>query len=155
MQADIDKRIEHNQPRIRLTIVPQKSNPSKIFVCGIADHSVMDGMSLLQTFALMQDDPEARKNNGVPFPDRRAPTTREILGKMGEFLTFIDELEKKKGAIEQTGNGKPSGRQSFHVSDDIDLIALKQKSKDYGVTINDLFTGACTAALSKRALERP
>lgn len=82
-------------------------------------------MSLLQTFALMQDDPEARKNNGVPFPDRRAPTTREILGKMGEFLTFIDELEKKKGAIEQTGNGKPSGRQSFHVSDDIDLIALK------------------------------
>ena len=103
----------------------------------------------------MQDDPEARKNNSVPFPDRRAPTTCEILGKMGEFLTFTDELEKKKNAAEKIGNGQTSGRQSFHVSDDIDLIALKKKSKDYGVTINDLFTGACTSALAKRAINRP
>ena len=46
-----------------------------------------------------------------------------------------------------------NNRQSYHVSDDLDLAELKKKSKAYGVTINDLFTGACISAYSK--LDRP
>lgn len=51
MEEEIDKRIQHEQPRIRFTIVPQKSDPSKIFMVALGDHSVMDGGSLLHTFS--------------------------------------------------------------------------------------------------------
>ena len=66
-----------------------------------------------------------------------------------EFFNLLDAGEKKKFEIKEVGNGIKSGHQSFHISDDIDLATLKKKTKDYGVTINDLFTGACVSAFSK------
>ena len=55
--------------------------------------------------------------------------------------------------IKQFGKGEGNNRQSFHISDDIDLAELKKKSKAYGVTINDLFVGSCISAFSK--IDRP
>ena len=51
MEEDIDKRFKHEQPRIRFAIVPQKSDPSKIFLVALGDHSVMDGGSVIHTFS--------------------------------------------------------------------------------------------------------
>ena len=42
-----DRAILPDDTRIRFVIVPQKSNPKKIFIVGLGDHAVMDGMSSL------------------------------------------------------------------------------------------------------------
>ena len=42
-----DRAILPDDTRIRFVIVPQKSNPKKIFIVGLGDHAVMDGISSL------------------------------------------------------------------------------------------------------------
>ena len=65
----------------------------------------------------------------------------------------METLAKNREQTMQVGKGVQNNRQSFHISDDIDLAELRKKSKDYGVSINDFFTGACISAYSK--LDRP
>ena len=65
----------------------------------------------------------------------------------------MGSLAKVREEIKQTGKGVMNKSQRFHVSDDIDSAQLKKKAKDFGVTVNDLFTGACISAYSK--LDRP
>ena len=42
-----DRAILPDDTRIRFVIVPQKSNPNKIYIVGLSEHSLMDGMSSL------------------------------------------------------------------------------------------------------------
>ena len=69
---------------------------------------------------------------------------------MSEFGDVTDAISAKRSEIKQNGKGSShSATVAFHVSEDIDLLALKRKSKEFGVTINELFMGACVSAYSK------
>ena len=61
--------IHNEDTRLKMFIIRQKKDPSKVFVFSKIDHNVVDGIGLLQTFANMQDDSSA---NPVPCPNRES-----------------------------------------------------------------------------------
>mmetsp|Transcript_43820 Transcript_43820/g.58094 ORF Transcript_43820/g.58094 Transcript_43820/m.58094 type:complete len:157 (+) Transcript_43820:445-915(+) len=71
LSAQIDRGVNHDDARILSWLIPSKDDPSKVFLAQLSCHSVIDGISRMQTFALMQDNEEDRELNPVPTPDRK------------------------------------------------------------------------------------
>ena len=62
---EIDSGIQPEQTRLRMTIVPQKTDNSKIYIVGLADHGVTDGLSLIQSIGMLQEN---WRDLPVPWP---------------------------------------------------------------------------------------
>ena len=99
-----------------------------------------------------------RATNIVPVADRKETTLTDMKAKVLAFLDTSQKLVEKRAAIKQTGvirrkeslfAAEDKRPLVYHISEDLDVMQLKNLSKAYGVTINDLFHGACIAAASK------
>ena len=66
-----------------------------------------------------------------------------------ELFKIVGPMKKKQDAIVRVGKGEKNRTFKFNLSGPIDLSKLKSKSKEMGVTINDLFAGAVIAAYTK------
>ena len=64
------------------------------------------------------------------------------------WYTEADRVAKLVDSTTTVGTGKISKKKEFYISEDIDLTNLKKKAKDAGITINDLFMGACVSSFS-------
>ena len=99
-----------------------------------------------------------RASNIVPVADRKETTLMDMIAKVKEFSDIAQQLMDKRATIKQTGvikrkeslfAAEEKRPLAYHISEDLNITELKKKSKAFGVTINDLFHGACIAAVSK------
>ena len=62
----------------RAWLIPSRDS-NKIYLVSKHLHCIADGLDLLQLYALMQDDAQARMNNGVKRPKRVKSSIPEVL----------------------------------------------------------------------------
>mmetsp|Transcript_29692 Transcript_29692/g.36833 ORF Transcript_29692/g.36833 Transcript_29692/m.36833 type:complete len:165 (+) Transcript_29692:277-771(+) len=69
LATQIDKGVNHEDPRIKSWLIPSKDDPTKVYLAQVNCHSIIDGISIMQTYALMQDNEEDWELNPVPTRD--------------------------------------------------------------------------------------
>ena len=148
MAQVMSETISSEDTRLKMFIIRQKKDPSKVFVFSKVDHIAVDGIGLLQTFANMQDDSSA---NSVPCPNRQSFSLEEKMDKTAEYTSMLEKSKNRYDAFKQVEVATtPFTRQfDLFISEDISLPKLKTRAREAGLTINDLFSGACITAFSK------
>lgn len=146
MASMIKRGIASDETRMRMLIVPQKTDKSKIYIVSLVDHAAADGLSILQTTAMMQDN---WLENPVPLPDRELLSTGQFLRKLFDLTKVLIPTDKRIKSIKNIGKGAKGEDFHYKLSGPIQLSELKKQSKQLGVTINDLFMGAIVTAYSK------
>ena len=89
------------------------------------------------------------QENPLPWQNRAALSTMNLIKKTLELFKIVGPMKKRQDAIVRVGKGEKNRTFKFNLSGPIDLSKLKSKSKEMGVTINDLFAGAVIAAYTK------
>lgn len=65
-------------PLVKIWVIQSKAQ-DKVYLVYKMDHSVCDGLDLLQVFSLMQDDKAAMVNNAIQRPEKPSPGLLSVL----------------------------------------------------------------------------
>ena len=64
VSEEINRGIAMDETRLRMVTIPKSGNEERIYVLGIVDHGVTDGLSLLQCTSMLQEN---WRENPVPW----------------------------------------------------------------------------------------
>ena len=73
---------------------------------------------------MMQDSPEDKENNRVPFPKRQVLSTLDFISRGREVIELMVNIDKKNRDIERVSKGDRNGKHEFYISHDLNLIDL-------------------------------
>ncbi len=112
-------------------------------------HCYADGLALVNYLYILQDE-----DNVCELPKFRFYTTVQMcfLYLISPFIAMFAMVRIKKMLFDDNiiANGKqPSGIKRASFGADISLASLKKKSKELGVTINDIVMGVCSISLKE------
>ena len=130
-----------------MTIVPNKTDSSKVYIVKMIDHCVTDALSYLHITSMLQD--RDWRENPVPIAFSKPLSTWQVFYKWFAAMRPMIAYKNKQKTIERVGKGDPSSERDYQISGPIDLKSLKTRSKELDVTINELFLGSIVAAYSK------
>ena len=130
-----------------MTIVPNKTDSSKVYIVKMIDHCVTDALSYLHITSMLQD--RDWRENPVPIAFSPPLSTWQVFTKWFGAMRPIMAYKNRQKVIERVGKGDPSSERDYQISGPIDLQSLKKRSKELDVTINELFLGSIVAAYSK------
>lgn len=144
----VERGISRSSPRLEAKIVRKQDDSSKVYVVASVDHRAADGLSFLQCFSMMQDNAE---QNCVPFPKRAPQSAFDTLRQMRQVVSLTDEQDKQMRANKKLGIGigPVNGKFDYHVSEDLNLSAIKARAKSLDLSVGELFTTAAVTAFSK------
>lgn len=87
MARMLEDGLDKEAANVRMIIVPQKTDSSKIFIVKVISHMVTDALSYLHATSMMQDG--GWKNNPVPRPVSKRLSTWQVFTKLPELLGIL------------------------------------------------------------------
>ena len=87
MARMLEDGLDKEAANVRMIIVPQKTDSSKIFIVKVISHMVTDALNYLHATSMMQDG--GWKNNPVPRPVSKRLSTWQVFTKLPELLGIL------------------------------------------------------------------
>ena len=87
MARNIEDGLETDVTLLRMIIVPQKTDSSKIFIIKLISHVITDALNFLHATSMLQDG--GWKNNPVPRPASKRLSTWEVFTRLPELLGIL------------------------------------------------------------------
>ena len=83
----LEEGLDKDSANLRMVIVPQKTDSSKVYIVKVISHMVTDALSYLHATSMMQDG--GWKSNPVPRPVSKRLSTWEVFTKLPELLGIL------------------------------------------------------------------
>jgi hypothetical protein len=148
MAKELQVEIEKDNVQHRSYFIEDYSETESVYVFKM-QHCYADGLALVNYLYILQDE-----DNICQLPKFRFYTTfqKYFLYAISPFIAMyaLVKIKTMVTDVNVIANGKqPTGVKRASFGDDIPLELIKKKSKELGVTINDVIMGVCSLSLKE------